>query len=133
MIPTPFWFEGELTPADFEKLGQLSLRWSHIDHIIGNCLKILLRLNEEEAVAVVFPLATDRRISLLKELARGKPLSTEASHALREPWGIMPALQSIRTNVAHAVVYKSLGDDPLFHYDPKNDHTHEDKSLRARS
>jgi hypothetical protein len=115
MIPTPFWFEQDFTPEDFQKLGQLSLRWSHIDHIIGSCLKVMLRLSDEEAVAVVFPLTTDRRLSLLKELAKGRSLFSEADHALRELWSIMPAIQLVRNNVAHAVIYRSLGDDPIFH------------------
>lgn len=115
MIPTPFWFEQELTPDDFQKLGQLSLRWSHTDHIIGNCLKVLLRLTDEEAISVVFPLRAERRLVLLKELGKDKSLPADADRALRELWCIMPALQSIRNNVAHAVVYKSLGDEPTFH------------------
>jgi hypothetical protein len=49
MIPSPFWFEGKLTPEDYQKLGKLSLRWSHIDHLIANCLKKLLRLTDDEA------------------------------------------------------------------------------------
>jgi hypothetical protein len=115
MIPTPFWFEQELAPEDFQKLGQLSLRWSHTDHIIGNCLKVPLRLTDDEAVSIVFPLSTDRRLSLLKELAKGKALSPDADQALRELWCIMPAIQLVRNNVVHAVVFKSLGNDPLFH------------------
>jgi hypothetical protein len=65
MIPSPFWFEGKLTPEDYRKLGKLSLRWSHIDHLIANCLKKLLRLTDDEARLVVryvaFQMAIGRR------------------------------------------------------------------------
>lgn len=118
MIPTPFWFEQDFTPEDFQKLGQLSLRWSHTDHIIGNCVKVLLRLTDEEAISVIFPLSAHRRLSLLKELGN-RSLSADADRALRELGCLMPALQSIRNNVAHAVVYKDLGDDPTFHLHSK--------------
>jgi hypothetical protein len=44
MIPTPFRYEANVTPEDFQKIGQLSLRWSHTEHIIANCLKVMLAL-----------------------------------------------------------------------------------------
>ncbi|WP_211434868.1 hypothetical protein, partial [Bradyrhizobium diazoefficiens] len=44
MIPTPYNFEPALTDAEYAKLGVLALRWSHIEHILGNCLKVILRL-----------------------------------------------------------------------------------------
>jgi hypothetical protein len=42
MLASPFRFDKELSSDDFEKLGRLSLRWSHIDHMMANCLKVLL-------------------------------------------------------------------------------------------
>jgi hypothetical protein len=42
MIQSPFRYEANLTSADFEKLGRLSLRWSHTEHVIANCLKVML-------------------------------------------------------------------------------------------
>ncbi len=39
ILPSPFRFEAKLSAEAFEKLGRLSLRWSHIDHMIANCLK----------------------------------------------------------------------------------------------
>jgi hypothetical protein len=49
MIPSPFRYEANFTPEDYETLGKLSLRWSHIDHVIANCLKRLLRLKDDVA------------------------------------------------------------------------------------
>src|SRR6266446_6825624 len=79
MIPSPFWFEGKLTPEDYQKLGKLSLRWSHIDHLIANCLKKLLRLTDDEARLVVFPLSTDIRLARMRDLQELNPLPTQAA------------------------------------------------------
>jgi hypothetical protein len=62
MLETPFRFEPSLTPGEFQKLGQLTLRWSHIEHIIGNCLKVMLRLSDDEAVIMVFRLSLEERL-----------------------------------------------------------------------
>jgi hypothetical protein len=51
MISSPFWFEDKLTPEGYQKIGKLSLRWSHIDHLIANCPKKLLRLSDDEGAA----------------------------------------------------------------------------------
>ncbi|MBR0993966.1 hypothetical protein JQ580_24905 [Bradyrhizobium japonicum] len=61
MIPSPYNFEPALSDQEYAKLGILALRWSHIEHILGNCLKVILRLTDEEAVIVVFSLSADQR------------------------------------------------------------------------
>jgi hypothetical protein len=53
MIESPFRYEKNFTAKDYEILGKLSLRWSHIDHVLANCLKRLLRLEDDEAQAIV--------------------------------------------------------------------------------
>jgi hypothetical protein len=47
MIPTPYNFEPTLSDQEFMKIGHLSVKWSHLEHIVGNCLKVILRLNDE--------------------------------------------------------------------------------------
>ena len=54
MLGSPFRYEAWLTPEQYQKLGELSLRWAHIDHILGNCLKTLLTFTDEEAISIVF-------------------------------------------------------------------------------
>jgi hypothetical protein len=66
MIPSPFRFEEKLTPEDYQTLGKLSLRWSHIEHMIANCLKMQLRLSDDEARIVIFPLSTDTRLQRMR-------------------------------------------------------------------
>jgi hypothetical protein len=109
MIPSQFRFEATFTPEDFAKIGLLALRWSHIDHVIANCLKALLRLTDDEAIVVVFPLHTDTRLTRIRELQKRKPFPTEAATtAFRELDRSMKAIQAIRNTVIHAVI---MGDE----------------------
>jgi hypothetical protein len=64
MLTSPFRFDKELSSEDFERLGRLSLRWSHIDHMLANCLKILLRLDDNQARIMIFPLTSELRLQL---------------------------------------------------------------------
>src|SRR5450759_2479560 len=105
MIQTPFTFEKQLTPSDFEKIGRLSLRLSHIDHTIGNCLRVLLRLTPDEAVTMVFSLSSDSRLRCIRELNEINPLVAEANHFFRELDAVMKGIQSVRNNVVHAVLF----------------------------
>ena len=68
MLASPFRFDKELSSDDFERLGRLSLRWSHIDHMIANCLKVLLGLNEDQARIMIFPLTSELRLQRIEEL-----------------------------------------------------------------
>ena len=116
MIQSPFRFEKSLTPEDFQKIGQLSLRWAHIDHVIGNCLRVLLGLSDEEAVIKVFPLGASARLDRIQELRKLKPLgSPEAEHAWNELKPVMRGLLTVRTNVAHVVLIPDSGGQLTFH------------------
>jgi len=70
MIETPFLFEEKISDADFQTIGKLALRWAHIEHILGNCLKVLLRLSVDEAVTIVFPMSLDERLQKIKAIAK---------------------------------------------------------------
>jgi hypothetical protein len=114
MIQTPFRFEKQFTSSDFEILGRLSLRWSHIDHTAGNCLRVLLRLNPDEAVTMVFSLSSESRLRRIKELIEIKPVSAEAVHFFRELDAVMKGIRSVRNNVIHAVLFWA-GSTQQFH------------------
>lgn len=115
MLDTPFRFEEELTSEEFQKLGQLSLRWSHTEHIIGNCLKVMLRLTDEEAVAMIFPLPVERRLDKIKELSALTPLNSDAQAAFDELRDVMRGIQYVRNNVIHAIVINHPDHGQLFH------------------
>ena len=59
MISCPF--EYTLTDDELSKLGEMLMTWSHTEHTIGNCLKALLKFDDDEAIALVFPLSLDQR------------------------------------------------------------------------
>lgn len=116
MIPTPFRFEDKLKPADFQKIGQLSLRWSHIDHTVGNCLRVMLHLTPEEAVTMVFSLSAEQRRQRIREMASIKPLPPKAAHAFGELDAVMKGIQPFRNNVIHAILlWTDDGSSIAFH------------------
>lgn len=105
MIASPFRFDKELSSADFEFFGRLLLRVSHIDHMIANCLKLLLRLDDDEAVVMIFPLSTDHRLQRIRKLVSRTPLPTQrAEAAFAELDKMMEKIRTVRTNVAHGVL-----------------------------
>jgi hypothetical protein len=115
MIPTPFHFEPELSPDEFMKIGQLSLRWSHTEHIVGNCLRAMLDLSMEEAIIMIFPLSLEHRLRRMKEIAAIRPLNQQAKAALDELQIIMKGIQYVRNSVAHAIVEEHDEEGHVFH------------------
>jgi hypothetical protein len=79
---SPFRFDEELSPQEFEILGRLSLRWSHIDHMIANCLKIILGLDDDQAKIMVFPLTSELRLRKIEELTKLKSLPSESKNGV---------------------------------------------------
>jgi hypothetical protein len=104
MIAVPYRFEPDLSAEEFMKLGQLSLRWSHIEHVLGHCLKRMLRLTDDEAIIVVFPLSLEQRLARITQVAEINSLGDLALAPLNELKLIMPAIQYVRNNVIHAFV-----------------------------
>src|SRR5215213_156232 len=116
MIAPPFRFEPNLSPDEFQKIGQLSLRWSLTEHIIGNCLRVMLRLTEPEAAKVVFPLGLERKIKHMTDLAEIIEMTDLARERLDEVAYIMPGVQYVRNNVIHAIIIPDdVGGEHLFH------------------
>jgi hypothetical protein len=114
IISSPFWFEDKLASEDYQKLGKLSLRWSHIDQLIANCLKKLPRLTDDEARVVVSPLNTDTRLKRIRKLEELEPLRGAAKEAFDELHMMMTLLQPVRNNVIHAVIMYAEGGAPIF-------------------
>jgi hypothetical protein len=115
IVASPFRYEKNFTDKDYETLGKLSLRWSHIDHVIANCLKRLLRLNDDEAQAVVFQINAHERFERILKLDELKPLQNrKAAHALDELCLVMKGLRQVRNNVAHAVLMQNGTADQIF-------------------
>ncbi|MES0049271.1 hypothetical protein [Mesorhizobium sp. M0053] len=122
MIPTDFLrYEKILVPEDFQKIGQLTLRWSLIDHTIGNCLRVLLRLTPAEAVHIVFRLGAAERRDRIRELIAINPVSSEADFLFKELDALMRAIQPVRNNLVHSILFwTNDGKDPSFHLRSKD-------------
>ncbi len=119
MISIPYRLEPELTPTEFQKIGQLAIRWSHIDQVIGHCLKAVLRLTGDEAIIIIFPLGTDARLNKISELNDVTPLNDTAQRALNELTPIMKGVQYVRNNVIHAFVSEDPVEGHTFHLQSK--------------
>jgi hypothetical protein len=119
VIPTPFNFEPTLSDQEFMKIGHLSIKWSHLEHIIGNCLKVILRLSDDEARVIVFPLSLEQRMTRIGELAEIGSISERSQRLFYELRALLKGIQYVRNNVIHAIV--ELGEDGhTFHLRSKN-------------
>jgi hypothetical protein len=115
VIKAPFQYDVELTAEEYQKLGELSLRWSHIEHVIGSCLKAMLRLSDDEATVMVFPLPLEHKLQRLNRLMKTKKHPEKAVAALAELTEIMKGIQYVRNNVIHAVVLRDNKEGHIFH------------------
>src|SRR4051812_17251314 len=77
MILTPYRFEESFSPEELQKFGQLALRWSHIEHTIANCLRVLLRFDPKQASVMIYPLSLDTRMSRISEHIKLIPLEAD--------------------------------------------------------
>jgi hypothetical protein len=116
MISCPF--EYHLSDQEMQKLGELSLTWSHTDHTIGNCLKAVLNFNDEEAIALIFPLGLQQRVQWLRGLK--DRMNKAAQGALDEFTALLSALQAVRNLGVHGVIIADTKDGPLFHLRSKD-------------
>jgi hypothetical protein len=115
MITTPFLYEEKLTDEELKKIGQLALRWSHTEHILGNCLKVMLGLTDEQAIVTVFPLSLHQRLDQLRKLAAINPPNDDAKAALAELLAVMPMIQAVRNGVIHAIIVDDGAGEQMFH------------------
>lgn len=122
MIPTNFLrYEEALGPEDFQRIGQLTLRWSLIEHTVGNCLRVLLRLTPAEAIPMVFKLHAGERRDRIRELLALNPVSPEAQFLFRELDVVMRAIQPVRNNLVHSIpIWTNDKKSVSFHLRSKN-------------
>lgn len=109
MLDAPFAFEIGLTGVEYERLGRLAVRWSHIEHVIGNCLRQMLKLSLADAGVIVYPMSTEQRLQNIAKLVKLHPLDPEGSEALSELTTVMKGLQVVRNDVLHGIIDDELG------------------------
>ena len=113
-IPTPFRFEPEFTPEEFQKIGQFAARWALIEHIVGNCARRVLDLDPKQATVLVFPLSLDARVEMIRRSTRQRPLADDQRAYFDELLPLVRAIQYIRNTTLHGVVIKFQQDDEAF-------------------
>jgi hypothetical protein len=104
MIPTPYNFEPNFTEQEFAKIGQFTLRWSHMDHTIGNCLRRLLDMSPKHATVLIFSLSLDHRVSHIDRLSKLVPFTPLAGGLFAELKPLIKAMQYIRNSAIHGIV-----------------------------
>jgi hypothetical protein len=114
MIPTPYNFEPNFTAEEFAKIGQFTLRWSHMDHTIGNCLRRLLEMSPTHATVFIFPLSLDNRMSHIERLTKLTPLDPLPGGLFAELKALVKAMQYIRNSAIHGIVISGVEDEPYF-------------------
>lgn len=116
MIPSPWSFEPMISDQDLARLGILTLRWSHIEHVLANCLKVMLRLNDDEAVAIIFPMNLETRVNRISEVLEfNSTIHAHVRAAFTELKPIMKGLSLVRNNVVHAIVVEHDDEGHIFH------------------
>jgi hypothetical protein len=121
MIPTPYLFESNMSDEEFQKIGQFAVRWSHIEHTIGNCLRRLLELSPKHATVVIFPLSLDMRMARIDHLSKLQPLAKEQQELFDELRPLIKAMQFLRNTALHGIIVDLGGDrEPFFHLRSKD-------------
>jgi hypothetical protein len=116
MIECPY--EYALTEKELQKLAEMSLTWSHTEHLIGICLKRVLKLSDDEGTAIVFPMSLETRLKYLSDL-KGR-ISAGGQTVLKELALIMKGIQPIRNTIAHTILIGDTKDGTLFHLRSKD-------------
>jgi len=117
VIKTPYHFEANLSDQEFQKIGQFACRWAFIEHMIGNCLRVMLKMEmEPDATVMIFPLSLETRMTRISKLAKQRFLTGYQLAVLAELRPLIKAMQYLRSTVLHGIV-TSFGDDddPHFH------------------
>ena len=120
MIPTPYRFEANFSPQEFQKLGQFASRWAHIEHTIGNCLRRVLNMSQEHAAIIIFPLSLELRMQRIWEAIKQSPLSPESTAFYEELRPLVKAMQYLRNTVLHGIVVGEEGEEQVFHLRSKD-------------
>jgi len=121
MIPTPYRFEANFSPEEFQKFGQLAVRWSHIEHTIANCLRVLLKFDPKQASVMIYPLTLDTRMARIGEHIKFIPLEPEQMALFEELKPLIRAMQYLRTTALHGTLVDLFSsEEPFWHLRSKN-------------
>jgi hypothetical protein len=77
-------------------LGQFALRWSHIEHTVANCLRVLLDIDPKAATIMVFPLSLHDRMDRIGKFDKLRPIPPETKTLFLELKPLVFAMQYVR-------------------------------------
>ena len=102
--------EFDLTPEEKGKLGELSLLWSHTEHVIAKSLKEILKFNDDEAISLIYPMRLQRKLNHITRLS--SRMSDRSQSYFEELKSVVNAVSKIRNAVAHGVLVNDLRAGP---------------------
>jgi hypothetical protein len=121
MIRTPYSFEANFSSEEFETFGKFAVRWSHIEHTIANCLRVLLRFDPKQASVMIYPLSLDTRMSRITEHIKLRPLEANQLTLFEELKPLIRAMQYLRNTVFHGTLVDLFSaDEPFWHLRSKD-------------
>jgi hypothetical protein len=121
MIHTPYRFESSFSPEEFQRFGQFAVRWSHIEHTIANCLRVMLNFDPKQASVMIYPLSLDTRMARIGERIKLIPLQPEQMVLFEELKPLIRAMQYLRNTVFHGTLVDLFSsDEPFWHLRSKD-------------
>jgi hypothetical protein len=120
-----------LTPEELSKLGDLSLVWSHTEHVIAKSLKEILRYNDHDAISIIYPMGLQRKLNYITKLSG--QLSDGSRTYFEELRLVVGAINKlIRNTAAHGVLVNDTKEGTLFRSPSKDWVVSKDDVLRSQ-
>lgn len=115
-----FLFTTGLTDSELKKLGELILTWSGTEHMLGSALSHLLRVSDDEATALVYPMGLQTKLHWIYTLAPNRATTERSQYLIKELKFIMEYVQTVRNTVIHGILMGGLSEDVSFHLRSKS-------------
>lgn len=114
MISSPYRFEANLSPEEFQKIGQFAVRWAHIEHTIANCLRVLLTFDAKQASVMIFPLSLETKMNRIENLFKITKQGAYQTWLFNELKPLVAAMQYIRNTILHGTPVDIFENEQLF-------------------
>jgi len=120
-----------LTPEEMRKLGELSLVWSHTEHVIAKSLKTILKYNDDEAISIIYPMMLHRKLNYITKLS-SQLSDGPRSYFDERKLGVGAVTELVRNTVAHGVLVNDTKEGTLFRSPSKDWVVSKDDVLRSQ-
>jgi hypothetical protein len=120
MTPSAYTIDVKLSASEFQKIGRFACLWAGIEHSIGNCLRVILEMEPEQATVMVFPLNLDMRMARISELTRLNIMTSYQLALFAELKPLIKGMQYLRNTTLHGIVMNPNENDAFFHLRSKS-------------